>query len=97
MKQAEQTTEPPSCLLPPIFMIGRDSGGHWVAQEKDGLRGGLFVNRAEALKYAKFESGNDPHAVVMVSGSLELDTSCTTAHADALLHADGKRRRLRAA
>jgi hypothetical protein len=79
MKKAEQASEPPSCLLPPIFMIGRDSGGHWVAQEKDGLRGGLFINRAEAMKYAKFESGNYPHAVVMVSGNLELDTSCARA------------------
>jgi hypothetical protein len=79
VKQAERTTEPPSCLLPPIFMIGRDSRGYWVAQEQGGLRGGLFINRAEALKYAKFESGNYPHAVVMVSGTLELDTACAGA------------------
>ena len=79
MKKAENASEPPSCLLPPIFMIGRDSGGHWVAQEKDGLRGGLFINRAEAMKYAKLESGSYPHAVVMVSGVLELDTTCAVA------------------
>ncbi len=79
MDKAEQASEPPSCLLPPIFMIGRDSGGHWVAQEKDGLRGGLFINRAEAMKYAKLESGSYPHAVVMVSGVLELDTTCAAA------------------
>lgn len=97
MKKAEQASEPPSCLLPPIFMVGRDRGGHWVAQGKDGLRGGLFINRAEALKYAKFESGDYPHAVVMVSGTLELDTSCTTARANALQRADGNRRQLRAA
>lgn len=75
VKKAGQATRPPSYLLPPIFMIGRDSGGHWVAQEQAGLRGGLFLNRAEAMKYAKFESGNYPHAVVMVGGVLELDTS----------------------
>lgn len=57
-------------------MIGRDSRGHWVAQEQRGLRGGLFVNRTEAVKYAKFESFNYPHAVVVVSGVLELDTAC---------------------
>jgi hypothetical protein len=77
MKQADQAAEPPSYLSPPIFVIGRDSRGHWVAQEQGGLRGGLFVNGAEAMKYARFESGSYPHAVVMVSGVLELDTSCT--------------------
>jgi hypothetical protein len=97
MQKAEQASEPPSCLLPPIFMIGRDSRGNWVAQEKSGGRGGLFINRAEALKYAKFESGDYPHAVVMVSGPLELDTSCATARINAPQHADGNRRQLRAA
>jgi hypothetical protein len=75
-EQASEASEPASCLLPPIFMIGCNSRGNWVAQEKSGTRGGLFINRAEALKYARFESGNYPHAVVTVSGTLELDTSC---------------------
>jgi hypothetical protein len=78
-EQASEASEPPSCLLPPIFMIGRDCRGNWVAQEKSGVRGGLFINRAEALKYARFEGGNYPHAVVMVSGALELDTTCAGA------------------
>lgn len=78
-------------------MIGRNSRGNWVAQEKSGVRGGLFINRAEALKYARFESGNHPHAVVMVSGNLELDISSTAARTDALQHADRNRRQLRAA
>jgi hypothetical protein len=79
MKQAEEAGEPPSCLRPPIFMIGRDSRGNWVAQEQSGARGGLFIDRAGAMKFAKFESGNDPHAVVWVSGVLELNTSAGTA------------------
>ena len=73
MAQAEQTDEPPSCLRSPIFMIGRDSGGNWVVQEQSGARGGLFVDRAGALKFARSETGNHPHAVVWVSGVLELD------------------------
>jgi hypothetical protein len=97
MEKAEQASEPPSCLLPPIFMIGCNSRGNWVAQEKSGTRGGLFINRAEALKYARFESGNYPHAVVMVSGTLELDTSSTTARTEVLQDANHNRRRLRAA
>jgi len=78
MEQAEKATEPPSCLQPPIFMIGRDSRGNWVAQEKSGARGGLFVDRAQALRFAKSESGNHPHAVVWVSGVLELDTGVSS-------------------
>jgi hypothetical protein len=35
--------------------------------------GGLFVGRAEALKYAMFENGNRPNAVIMVPDVLELD------------------------
>ncbi len=97
MEKAEQASEPPSCLLPPTFMIGCNSRGNWVAQEKSGTRGGLFINCAEALKYAKFESGNYPHAVVMVSGTLELDTSFTTARTDVLQGADRNRRQRRAA
>jgi hypothetical protein len=83
MRKAETAAEPPSCLQPPIFMIGRDGRGNWVAQEQSGTRGGLFVDRAAALKFAKFESGTDPHAIVWVSGILELNTSSTTAIASA--------------
>jgi hypothetical protein len=75
MKEAEQQVEPPSLLRPPVFMIGQDSRGNWVAREQSGVRGGLFVNRADALKFARAENGNRPHAVVMVSGVLELDMS----------------------
>jgi hypothetical protein len=65
--------EPPSCLRPPIFLIGQDSRGNWVVQEKTGYRGGLFVNRAQALRYIRSENGNHPQAFVTVSGIFELD------------------------
>jgi hypothetical protein len=42
-------------------------------QDQEGLRGGLFVGQAEALKFAMFENGNRPQAVIMVPGILELD------------------------
>ncbi len=70
-----------SCLLPPTFLIGRNSRGNWVAQERGGACGGLFASRAAALKFAKFESGNDPHAVVWVSGIFELNISAASAKA----------------
>jgi len=74
MKQTDKASEPPLCLQPPVFMIGRDSRGHWVAHEPSGRRGGLFVNRGEALKFVKTENAVHPHAVVWVSDILELDT-----------------------
>ncbi|MBV8755516.1 MAG: hypothetical protein JO328_21890 [Hyphomicrobiales bacterium] len=69
-------TKPPSPSLyskTSLFLIGRDRAGHWVVRDLQGLRGGLFVGRAAALKYALFENGNRPQAVVMVPGVLEFD------------------------
>jgi hypothetical protein len=57
-----------------LFRIGKDSRGNWVVQDQSGRYGGLFVSRAEALKFAMFESGN-PQAVIMVPGVFELDMS----------------------
>jgi hypothetical protein len=67
--------EPPSLSSSKssLFLVGKDRDGHWIARDQGGLRGGLFVDRAEALKFAMFENGNRPQAVVMVSGVLELD------------------------
>ncbi len=97
MKEAETAAEPPSYLRPPIFMIGRDSRGNWVAQEQSGARGGLFVDRAGALKFAKSENGNHPHAVVWVSGILELDTRSAPAIASEQRLDDDVRRERRVA
>ena len=69
--------EPPSASSPSssLFLIGKNSRGNWVVQDQRGLRGGLFVDRAEALKFAMFENGNRPQAVIMVPDVLELDMS----------------------
>jgi hypothetical protein len=74
--------EPPSsrCAHPTLFLVGKNSHGHWVAQDQDGLRGGLFVDRAEALKFARSENGNRPQAVIVVPGVLELDLSSKPPH-----------------
>ena len=65
----------PSCSRPSLFLVGRNSRGNWVVQDQSGLYGGLFVDRAEALKFARFENGNRTQAVIMVPGILELDMS----------------------
>jgi hypothetical protein len=68
-------SEPPLCeplsCLQPIFTIGQDSRGNWVVRDTCGTRGGLFVDRAEALRYIRSESG----ASVMAAGCFELDMS----------------------
>lgn len=69
--------EPPSCssALSAIVIIGRNRRGNWVAREQNGLFGGLFVNRAQAFKYALFENGHHPEAIVELSREVELDLS----------------------
>jgi hypothetical protein len=66
--------EPPSCSSPSaIVFIGKNSRGNWVAQEQSGLYGGLFVNLAQAIKYALFENGRHPETIVELSREIELD------------------------
>jgi hypothetical protein len=57
------------------LLVGRNSRGNWVVRDQDGLSGGLFVGRAEALKFARFESRNGARAVITVPDVLELDLS----------------------
>jgi Cyclin M transmembrane N-terminal domain len=66
--------EPPSSRSQ-LFFVGKDSRGNWVVQDQQRLRGGLFIARAEALRFAMFENGHRPQAVVMVTGVFELDLS----------------------
>ena len=64
-----------------LFYIGKNRQGHWVVQDQDRLRGGLFVGRAEALRFALFENGDRPQAVVMAPGIFEIDMSATPGRA----------------
>ena len=68
--------EPPSTgRAKSLFRVGKNSRGNWVVQDQSGLCGGLFVDRAEAVKFAMFENGNGAQAVIMVPSILELDMS----------------------
>jgi len=94
MKQREET-EPPSSLQAPWFRVGRDSRGNWVVQDPRGVRGGLFVDRDQALRFVRAENGNRPGGFVMAGGVLELDMSEASATADsrqAVLQAQEERR-----
>ena len=72
--------EPPSCsgAAPTIVFIGRNNRGQWVAREQSGLYGGLFVNRAQAVKYALSENGNHPGTIVELSRKIELEPGATS-------------------
>lgn len=67
--------EPPSCssAASAVVFIGQNSRGNWVAREQNGLFGGLFVNRAQAVKYALFENGHHPETIVELPRIIELD------------------------
>jgi hypothetical protein len=74
-------TEPPPRSSSLVF-IGRNSRGNWVAQEQNGLFGGLFINRAEAFRYALFENGHHPEAIMAAPSTLELDMTTSPAPRD---------------
>jgi len=66
--------EPPSCsCASTITFIGRNKRGNWIAQEQNGLYGGLFVSRAQAFKFALFENGHHPESIIELSREIELD------------------------
>jgi hypothetical protein len=75
--------EPPSCSsASTIVFIGRNSRGNWVVQEQNGLYGGLFVNRAQAVRYALFENGHHPETIVELKRAIELDMSSRRSSSD---------------
>jgi hypothetical protein len=91
MQQREESEPPSSSRAPnpqapkqeltqaPWFRVGRDSHGNWVVQDPRGIRGGLFVDRDQALRFVRAENGNRPQEFVMVGGVLELDMSKASA------------------
>ena len=84
--------EPPSCSsASSIVFIGKNRRGNWVAQEQNGLYGGLFVNRAQAVKYALFENGHHPETIVELSREIELDMAGKLPSADRLSGASTRR------
>jgi hypothetical protein len=67
----------PSCSKASLFLVGKDSHGHWVVRDEAGLCGGLFIDRTQAVKFAMDENGHRPQAVIMVPDGLELNLKPT--------------------
>jgi hypothetical protein len=55
------------------LFIGQDRAGSWVVKDAQSLCGGLFVNRAEAIRFAMYECQRRPQSVIMLPNGLELD------------------------
>jgi len=53
-------------------LVGKNRFGNWVVREQNGMFGGLFASRTQALKYALCENGQHPEAILEVSREIEL-------------------------
>jgi hypothetical protein len=52
---------------PHEFEIARDKYGHWVARDRDGLVGGVFRRREDAIRFALFEADGDSSRIHLVA------------------------------
>jgi hypothetical protein len=57
----------------PLFFIGRNTLGFWVAREAEGRTGGVFLFRRSALQFANRNSAPAGCATMFLNDRLELD------------------------
>jgi hypothetical protein len=57
----------PSARAPHEFEIVRDGCGHWVVHDRDGLVGGVFRRREDAIRFALFEADGDASCLHLVT------------------------------
>lgn len=69
--------EPPSCSPAPAVFVGKNRRGYWVVREQNDVFGGIFVNRAQAFKYALRANGHHLETIVEVPPEIELDIPIT--------------------
>lgn len=53
------------------FLIGQNRRGNWIARDENGLRGGVFTSRKDALHYVLQETGGAVDGISIVK-ALEL-------------------------
>jgi hypothetical protein len=58
----------------PTFLLGQNRRGQWVVRQVCGLIEGLFVDRKQAIRFALFESGSRPGAVIATPVPLEMES-----------------------
>lgn len=58
----------------PLFFIGRNRNGLWVAREGEGRVGGMFLLKQSALHFAQKRSAPAGCATMLLGEPIELDT-----------------------
>ena len=58
----------------PLFFIGRNKNGFWLAREAQGGIGGMFFLRRSALRFAQEVSAPHGCATMFLAKTFELDT-----------------------
>jgi hypothetical protein len=57
----------------PAFFIGRNAAGFWIARERNGVSGGLFILRSSAVSFARAQAGEAACATIFPAETFELD------------------------
>ncbi|NVN86946.1 MAG: hypothetical protein HXX15_12770 [Rhodopseudomonas sp.] len=57
----------------PVVFLGRNSDGLWVVRDAVGRRGGVFLFRASALRFARKLGGDEPPAILLDQFPIALD------------------------
>lgn len=57
----------------PVFFIGRNKAGYWVARGADGKAGGLFWRKQAAIRFATRSAWPARCATIFPSENIELD------------------------
>ena len=57
----------------PLFFIGRNGRGLWIAREAEGRSGGIFLFRRSALRFAEKNSASTGCATMVLAARFELD------------------------
>ena len=57
----------------PVFFIGRNEDGFWVARSADGKSGGLFLRKGSAIGFAMRSAWPVRCATIFLSNKIELD------------------------
>jgi len=58
----------------PLFFIGRNRNGLWIAREAEGRTGGVFLLKQSALHFAQRKSAPVGCATMFLAEPIELDT-----------------------
>jgi hypothetical protein len=57
----------------PLFFIGRNQSGFWVARESEGRNGGVFLFERSAARFARKQSAPGGCATMLVEHTVEFD------------------------